>query len=86
MLQKLSANAGSDMDMESYAYVAHLKELVEAGKVDVKVIDDAVIRILRVKFELGLFEDPYKYCDEKREKELIYHPDHIAASLDVAKK
>lgn len=83
---KLSANAGSDMDMESYAYVAHLKELVEAGEVDVKVIDDAVIRILRVKYELGLFEDPYRYCDEKREKELIYNPAHIVASLDVAKK
>ncbi len=83
---ELAANAGSDMDMESYAYVTYLKELVEAGKVDVKLIDDAVRRILRVKFELGLFDDPYKYCDLKREKELIYHPDHLAASLDIAKK
>ncbi len=82
----LSANAGSDMDMESYAYVSHLKELVEAGKVDIKIIDDAVRRILRVKFELGLFDDPYRYCDPKREKELIYHPDHLAAALDMAKK
>ncbi len=82
----LAANAGSDMDMESYAYVTHLKELVEAGEVEMRVIDDAVRRILRVKFELGLFEDPYRYCDPKREKELIYHPDHIAAALDMAKK
>ncbi len=83
---ELSAKAGSDMDMESYAYVTHLKELVETGKVDIKVIDDAVKRILRVKFELGLFDDPYRYCDPAKEKELIYHPDHLAAALDMAKK
>lgn len=83
---ELSANAGSDMDMESYAYVKHLKGLVEKGKVDIRVIDDAVKRILRVKFELGLFDDPYRYCNAKREKELIGHPDHIAAALDMAKK
>ena len=83
---EIAANAGSDMDMESYAYVTYLKELVETGKVSMKVIDDAVKRILRVKFELRLFDDPYKYCDSKREKELIYHPDHLAAALDIAKK
>ena len=83
---ELAANAGSDMDMESYSYVRHLKQLVEDGKVDIKVIDEAVRRILAVKFELGLFDNPYKYCDEKKEKEIIYHKDHIAATLDLAKK
>ncbi|MFZ1368857.1 MAG: beta-glucosidase BglX, partial [Ferruginibacter sp.] len=83
---ELSANAGSDMDMESYAYVAYLKQLVETGKVDIKTVDDAVKRILRVKFKLGLFDDPYKYCDAAREKELIYNPAHAVAALDVAKK
>jgi beta-glucosidase len=83
---EIAANAGSDMDMESYSYVKHLKQLVEEGKVDIKVVDDAVKRILRVKFEMGLFDNPYKYCDEKKEKEMIYHKDHLAASLDVAKK
>ncbi len=82
----LSANAGSDMDMESYAFVKHLVAAVEAGKVEMSVIDDAVRRILRVKFELGLFDDPYRYCDENRERELIYHDDHHAAALDMAKK
>ncbi|MBK7306299.1 MAG: beta-glucosidase BglX [Chitinophagaceae bacterium] len=81
-----SANAGSDMDMESYAYVNHLKELVETGKVDIKLVDDAVRRILRVKYKLGLFDDPYKYCDAAREKELIYNPAHAVAALDVAKR
>lgn len=83
---QLSATAGSDMDMESYGYVTWLKKLVENGKVDIKVIDEAVKRILRVKYQLGLFDDPYKYCDAKKEKELIYHPDHLAAALDMAKK
>nr|WP_321409532.1 beta-glucosidase BglX [uncultured Carboxylicivirga sp.] len=83
---ELAANAGSDMDMESYSFVKHLVNLVNSGKVKESVVDDAVSRILRVKFELGLFDDPYKYCDEEREKEMIYHPDHMAAALDMAKK
>lgn len=82
----LSANAGSDMDMESYAYVKHLKEAVETGKVKIEVIDDAVKRILTVKYELGLFDDPYRYCDSLREKQLINHPDHQAVALEMAKK
>ncbi len=83
---ELSAKAGSDMDMESYAYVKHLKSLVEDGQVEMDVVDDAVRRILRVKFKLGLFDDPYRYCDPEREEKLIYHPDHQAAALDMAKK
>ncbi len=83
---ELAANAGSDMDMESYSFVKHLAALVKSGKVKESVVDDATRRILRVKFELGLFDDPYKYCNEEREKEMIYHPDHMAAALDMAKK
>ena len=83
---ELAANAGSDMDMEATAYVKHLVDLVNSAKVDEAKIDEAVRRILRVKFELGLFADPYKYCNEKREKERINHPDHIAGVLEMAKK
>ena len=83
---EIAANAGSDMDMESYAYVTHLQQLVQEGKVAIQVIDNAVRRILRVKFELGLFDDPYRYCNEAREKDMIYNPAHIAAALDMAKK
>lgn len=82
----LATNAGSDIDMESYANVRHLKEAVEEGKVDKDYIDDAARRVLRLKFELGLMDDPYKYCDIEREKELLYHQDHQSASLDVAKR
>ena len=72
--------------MESHAYIIHLKESVEEGTVDVKLIDDAVRRILKVKFELGLFDDPYKYCDPKRSEKLLYHKDHKEAALDMAKR
>lgn len=83
---ELSANAGSDMDMESYAYVKYLAELVREGKVKEADVDDAVRRILGVKFELGLFDDPYRYCSEERENELLYNKDHMDAVLDVARK
>lgn len=81
-----AANAGSDMDMESYGYVSHLADLVKEGKVSEDKIDDAVRRILKVKFELGLFDNPYKYCDENREKEYTGKKEFHEGVLDIAKK
>ncbi len=78
--------AGSDMDMESNAYRYNLAELVKEGKVSVDLIDDAVKRILRKKFELGLFEDPYRYSDQKRADKALNDPEHRKAALDVAQK
>ena len=83
---KIAVNAGSDMDMESYAYIRHLEKLVNDGEVAEELIDDAVRRILKVKFELGLFDDPYKYLDEAREKEVIGSQENHEATLDMAKK
>ncbi|WP_178983375.1 beta-glucosidase BglX [Winogradskyella helgolandensis] len=83
---KIAAIAGSDMDMEGNVYVQELAQLVKDGVVEEAIIDDAVRRILRVKFELGLFENPYRYCDEAREKETIGNPAHHEAVLDMAKK
>ena len=83
---QIAANAGSDMDMESYSYISELANLVREGKVKEAYIDAAAKRILRVKFELGLFEDPYKYCDAQREKEVIGQPAFHEACLDMAKK
>ena len=71
---EIAANAGCDMDMESYAYVKHLKTLVGEGKVKMTTIDDAVRRILTVKSKLGLLKDPYKYFNKQREDSLINHP------------
>ncbi len=79
-------DAGSDMDMESDSYRNNLVGLVKEGKVSMDLIDDAVSRILRKKFELGLFEDPYKYSNPEREQKELNDPDHLAASRDVAKK
>ena len=78
--------AGSDMDMESRAYVRYLADLVETGKVDGKLVDDAVRRVLRVKYALGLFDDPYRYADAAREKQALGNPAHVAAARDVARK
>lgn len=83
---KMAVLAGSDMDMESYLYVSHLKELVESGQVKESLIDDAVRRILRLKFELGLFDNPYLYCDEQREQEIVGSEEHVAGVLEMAKK
>ena len=78
--------AGSDMDMESNAYRYNLAELVKEGKVSIDLIDDAVKRILRKKFELGLFEDPYRYSDEKRAEKALNNPENRKAALEVAEK
>lgn len=55
----LAIRAGVDLDMCGNAYLAHLKELVESGEVELALVDDAVRRVLRLKFRLGLFERPY---------------------------
>ncbi len=78
--------AGSDMDMEAHYYVAELVNSVKSGKVNESLVDDAVRRILRVKFELGLFDDPYQYCNEAREKSEIGSKANNDAVLDIAKK
>jgi len=82
----LAINAGVDMDMQGEVYFKYLKKQVEEGLVKESQIDDAVRRILKIKFKLGLFDDPYRYCNEEREKKLIYAPEHLEAALDVAKK
>ncbi len=78
--------AGSDMDMESNAYRKHLAELVKEGRVSIDLIDDAVKRILRKKFELGLFDDPYRYSDEKRAEKALNNPEHRKAAREMAEK
>ncbi len=83
---EIAVKAGVDMDMESSSYVDELVELVKAGEVEEALVDDAVRRILRVKFELGLFDDPYKYCDAERESVVIGSEENQKAVLDMAKK
>ncbi|TGD78802.1 beta-glucosidase BglX [Hymenobacter wooponensis] len=78
--------AGNDMDMENDAYGPHLAQLVQSGQVPVALVDDAVRRVLRKKFELGLFDDPYKFSDAKRERNVLRDPQHLVAARDVARK
>jgi len=78
--------AGSDMDMESRSYTNHLAELVKEGKVDIQLVDDAVRRILTKKYELGLFDDPYRFINEKREKEQANNLEHRKFAREIGAK
>jgi len=74
-LQQVSAQslkAGSDMDMVAEGFLNTLKQSLEDGKVSINDIDTAVKRILTAKYQLGLFDDPYKYCDVNRAKTEIF--------------
>ncbi len=79
-------NAGVDMDLQGAVFMEHLARSVAEGKVDVARVDAAVQAILEMKYRLGLFEDPYRYSDEAREKATIYRPDFLEAARDVARK
>ena len=83
---RLAIEAGVDMDMQGGVYFTQLEALVNAGKVSPAAIDEAARRVLRVKAELGLFEDPYRYCCEEREKSLILSPEHKAVAQEAAEK
>ncbi|MDA3854186.1 MAG: glycoside hydrolase family 3 C-terminal domain-containing protein, partial [Bacteroidales bacterium] len=83
---QLAIIAGSDMDMEGYCYPVHLVELVRSGKVDEDYIDRAARRVLSFKYKLGLFDDPYKYCDEEREKAQVYNVEHRAKARELARE
>jgi beta-glucosidase len=83
---KMAIEAGSDIDMEGHIYSGELAKLVKAGKVKPALVDDAVRRVLYKKFELGLFEDPYRFSDLKREQEVLNDPQNRAAARDIARK
>jgi len=82
----ISLEAGIDMDMQAGIYPATLSNLVDKQLVSEELINIAVRRILKVKFQLGLFEDPYKYCSTEREKTLLMTPGHQEAARDMARK
>lgn len=86
--QKVSAaqalKAGTDMDMCSGAYIQQLATLLKEGKITMSDIDNAVRRVLEAKYKLGLFDDPYRYCDSKREKNELYTAEHRQLARDIA--
>ena len=84
-LQTVSAralNAGVDMDMVSEGFIGTIKKSIAEGKIDMETLDKACRRILEAKYKLGLFDNPYKYCDLKRPKRDIFIKEH----RDVARK
>ena len=86
-LQTVSAraiNAGVDMDMVSEGFIGTLKKSVEKGKVSVETVNTACRRILEAKYKLGLFDNPYKYCDLKRPARDIFTKEHRAAARKIA--
>jgi len=82
---EIAIKAGSDVDMEGGAYETNLVELVNEGTVDAAIVDDAVRRVLRVKFKLGLFDDPYKYSDPAVKQNISYE-DHKKAARAISAK
>ncbi|MGI6242447.1 MAG: beta-glucosidase BglX [Prevotella sp.] len=86
-LQQVSAlalNAGTDMDMVADGFIGTLEKSVKEGKVTMAAIDRACRRILEAKYKLGLFDDPYRYCDSKRAKKEIYTDEHRAEARRIA--
>ena len=83
---QFAINAGSDMDMESHSYIDHLEQLVKDKKVSIATIDDAVKRILHKKFELGLFDDPFRFCNEERENRILNSTENHQAAREMAQK
>lgn len=78
--------AGSMMDMESKAMIRYIPELVKEGKIKERDLDDVVGRVLYYKFKLGLFDNPYAYCDEERERENIFTKEHRMQALEAARQ
>lgn len=86
-LQEASAQAlkaGTDMDMCSMGFIATLEKSLKEGKVSETDIDKACRRVLEAKYKLGLFQNPYKYCDPKRRKKDIFNDENRRAARDIA--
>lgn len=79
-------HAGVDIEMMTVCYVGHLKHLVETGRIEESIIDEAVLRILKLKEKLGLFENPYRSADIKCEQEIILSKEHRKTAQELAAK
>lgn len=82
----LALKAGVDMDMVGEGFLSTLQRSLKEGKVTQKEIDDACRRILEAKYKLGLFEDPYRYCDAERARSEVHSADKVAAARSFAQR
>lgn len=83
---RLALNAGLDMDMMSECYSDSLAALVRQGTLSEGALNEAVRRVLRIKFRLGLFRDPYRAVSPQRERATILAPAHLEAAREMARK
>jgi beta-glucosidase len=81
---RLGMEAGIDIEMGSATYVRHLSTLIDEGVIDERLLDEAVLRILALKRDLGLFDDPFKGADPSREAEIVRSKAHLEASGRLA--
>ncbi|MBQ0736342.1 beta-glucosidase BglX [Aquimarina celericrescens] len=81
-----AVTAGTEVDMMGLIYIENLENLVKEGKLKESVIDEAASRILKMKFEMGLFEDPYKYFKIEDPEKVWLQPEFIAHSREIAKR
>jgi len=88
-LQTVSAkslNAGMDMDMVSEGFLTTLEESLKQGKVSLKTIDEACRKVLEAKYKLGLFDDPYRYCNEEKFKTELMSEANLKAAREIAER
>ncbi len=88
-LQNVSAlalKAGIHMDMVGEGFIKTLKKSLDEGRITIEQINEAVRLILNAKYDLGLFDDPFRYCNEKRTKTDIYTPEHRAEAVKIAEE
>ncbi|MBE5891799.1 MAG: beta-glucosidase BglX [Lachnospiraceae bacterium] len=82
----MAFDCGCHMEMMSVGYQSHLKELIEEGKFTVEQLDDAVMRVLKLKNDLGLFDDPYHGASSAKEAAVCLSPEHRALAKKAAEK
>jgi len=88
-LQTVSAkaiNAGIDMDMVGEGFLTTLEKSLQQGKVTQKAIDDACRRVLEAKYKLGLFDDPYRYCNDEKAKTELMSDANLNAAREIAER
>ena len=83
---ELAIKAGVDIEMMTTCYPEYLEELIDEGTISEELIDEAVLRILQLKNDLGLFENPYRGADEAKEKALVLSQIHREKAKEIARK
>ncbi|MEW4369543.1 beta-glucosidase BglX [Paenibacillus kandeliae] len=83
---RMSLDATMDIEMVTQLYEQYLPELIAEGKVDIAQVDAAVRRILTYKYVIGIMDDPFRYIRPDKEAEYHFHPEHLQASLELARK